>query len=118
MADIKTLLINKLTALFPTYPVYLQGTVSDDASMPDSFFTFFNNSTVDDAFYDNTEHCTIWDFDLNFYSTDPALVNTVLASVVAALKAEGWTIDGVGYDLISDIKTHTGRGVNALYMDR
>lgn len=117
MVDVKLLLINTLDDAFH-YPVIQQGSLSTEDAYPDSFFTFWNNSTTDDAFFDNTETETIWDFDLNFYSTDPVLVNTVLLTAKKLLKSVGFIPDGSGYDVLSDEHTHTGRGINLLYIER
>lgn len=117
MADVKMLFINTLKDAFD-YPVILQGSLSTEDAYPESFFTFWNNTTNDEAFFDNEETQIIWDFDLNFYSTDPNLVNTVLLTAKQALKAVGFIPDGVGYDVLSDEHTHTGRGINLLYLDR
>lgn len=117
MVDVKMLLINTLAAEFP-YPVIQQGSLSTEDAYPSSFFTFFNNSALDDAFFDNTETETIWDFDLNFYSVDPVLVNTILLQAKQKLKAVGFIPDGSGHDVISDEHTHTGRGMNLLYIER
>lgn len=117
MVDVKLLLINTLTEEYG-FPVYLQGSMSDDTSYPDSFFTYWNNITSDSAFYDNTETKTIWDLDLNFYSNNPVLVNTMLLEVKSLLKSKGFIIDGSGYDVISDEVTHTGRGLNLLFIQR
>ena len=116
--DVKLLLINTLNTTFQNYPIYLQGSLSDDDAYPASFFTYWNNSTADSAFYNNTETETIWDFDLNFYSNDPSLVNSVLLTAKAALKAVGFIIDGSGYDVISDEVTHTGRGMNLQFIEQ
>lgn len=117
MTDVKALLINTLKNAFG-YDVILQGSMSDDAEYPDSFFTYFNNETSDNLFFDNSETITIWDFDLNIYSNDPAIVNSVLLEAKALLKAEGFIIDGVGYDVLSDEPTHTGRGINVIYIQK
>ena len=100
------------------YPILLQGALNANDVYPESFFTFFNNDTSSDDFYDNTESVTIWDFDLNFYSTNPTLVNTVLIEAKALHKAQGFIIDGKGYDVLSDEPTHTGRGINLIYIER
>lgn len=118
MTDVKMLLINTLNEIFPNYPVYLQGSLSVDDAYPDSFFTYWNNSTDDDAFFDNEETETIWDFDLNFYSNDPDLVNTVLLQAKPLLKAVGFIPNGSGHDVMSDEATHTGRGMNILFIER
>ena len=117
MVDVKLLLINTLDDAFH-YPVIQPGSLSTEDAYPSSFFTFWNNSTTDDAFFDNTETETIWDFDLNFYSVDPVLVNTVLLQAKQILKAVGFIPDGSGYDVLSDEHTHTGRGINLLYIER
>ena len=113
---VKDLLISTLESF--NYPIYLQGSLSDEDVYPDSFFTFFNNDTSDNAFYDNNESQTIWDFDLNFYSTDPELVNSVLMEAKPLLKAVGFIVDGAGYDVLSDEVTHTGRGINLIYIQK
>lgn len=118
MVDVKLLLINTLNTTFKDYPVYLQGSLSDDDTYPASFFTYWNNDTSDNAFYDNTETETIWDLDLNFYSNDPVRVNSVFQEAKPALKAVGFIVNGSGYDVISDEPTHTGRGINLIYIQR
>lgn len=114
--DVKQLLIDTIASF--NYPVYQQGSLSNDEGYPDSFFTYFNNSTNDDAFFDNNETRTIWDFDLNIYSLDPSVVNNTLAQAKPLLKAAGFIVNGVGYDVLSDEQTHTGRGINILYIER
>ena len=99
------------------YEVYRQGSMSDDEEYPETFFTFWNNDSPDHSHYDNSEYGTAWDFDVNVYSTDPALTYSVLADARIALKAAGWIIPGKGYDVASDEPTHTGRGINALYLE-
>lgn len=117
MVDVKSLLINTLTEQFG-YPIYLQGSLSDDEEYPASFFTYWNNDTTDGGFYDNYETLTVWDLDLNFYSNDPTLVNSVLLEAKTLLKGVGFIPDGSGYDVLSDEVTHTGRGMNLLFVNR
>lgn len=112
----KDLLIKTLEPL--GYPIFQQGSLSEDEPYPESFFTFWNNETNGDEFYDNEEHSYIWDFDLNFYSSDPELVNTKLLEGKALLKKAGFTVTGKGYDVASDEPTHTGRGINILKIER
>lgn len=111
----KDLLIETLDPL--GFPILLQGSMGEDEQYPESFFTFWNNSADGDAFYDNEEHRYIWDFDLNFYSSDPALVNTKLIKAKELLKAQGFIATGKGHDVISDEPTHTGRGIRVLKIE-
>lgn len=115
--DIKDLLISVLEKNF-SCPVKLQGSIAEDEEYPDSFFTFWNNDTLSDDFYNNAETTVIWDFDLNFYSTDPLLVNSALIEAKKKLKETGFIISGHGYDVMSDEPTHTGRGINIKYIEK
>lgn len=112
----KDLLIEALEPL--GYPIILQGTLGENEAYPESFFTFWNNDTEGNEFYDNVEHGYVWDFDLNFYSSDPALVNTKLLNAKTALKAKGFIVSGKGYDVASDEPTHTGRGIHVMIIEK
>lgn len=98
------------------YPVIRQGSLSDDDSYPDHFFTFWNNNSEDHSHYDNSDYGTTWSFDVNFYSIDPEKTYSVLAEAKTALKSNGWIISGKGYDVMSDEPTHTGRGMEAQFL--
>ena len=117
LTDVKQLLLDTLEEQFH-FPVYLQGSLSNDEAYPASFFTFWNNYSDDEAFFDNQETQVIWEFDLNFYSNDPVSVNTVLLQARAALKAVGFIPDGSGHDVMSDEPTHTGRGLTILFIQK
>ena len=100
------------------YPIFRQGSLGADEAYPESFFTFWNNSADGNEFYDNNEHSTIWDFDLNFYSSDPSLIMTKLMDAKKKLKENGFIITGKGHDVRSDEVTHTGRGINVKKIEK
>ena len=83
---------------------------------PDDFFTFWNNESPDHAHYDNTHYGIAWDFDVNFYSNNPSNTYSILEQARGMLQNAGWIIDGRGYDVASDEPSHTGRGMNAKYL--
>lgn len=112
----KDLLIELLESF--KYPVFLQGSMAEDEDYPESFFTFWNNSSPEWHHYDNKPSGFVWDFDVNFYSTDPTLVNSMLEEARTLLKANGFIVSGKGYDLASDEPTHTGRGMNARIIEK
>lgn len=118
IVDVKQLLISTLKSVFNDYPICLQGSMSDNDDYPANFFTYWNNETFDTTFYDNTENQTIWDFDLNFYSSNPVNVNNVLKTAKTALKTAGFIVNGTGHDVISDEPTHTGRGISLIYIQK
>ena len=97
------------------YGVYQQGSMTGE--YPDSFFTFWNNSSDDHHPYDNAPIGWVWNFEVNFYSIDPALVNTILEEVRTLLLQNGFVVVGKGHDVASDEPTHTGRGFTVLYIE-
>lgn len=99
------------------FPVYRQGSLTDDASYPSDFFTFWNNESPNHAHYDNSDFGTAWNFTIYFYSDNPDNTYSILAQAIATLKAAGWIVPGKGYDVPSDEPTHTGRGIEVYYLD-
>ena len=100
------------------YPVFKQGSLSENDPYPDHFFTFWNNTADGDSFYDNDETSIIWDYDLNFYTIDPNLTSSKLMEAKSILKETGFIATGAGYDVESDEPTHTGRGMNVFYRQK
>lgn len=99
------------------FDVYRQGSFSAGDEYPDSFFTFWNNSSSETRFYDNSAMAEEQDFDVNFYSTDPDKTYTVLRNAKQILKENGFIIYDSGHDVGSDKRTHTGRGIGIIYME-
>jgi hypothetical protein len=85
---------------------------------PEAFYTYFNNESYGARYYDDTENAVVWDFDVNAYCANPNTAQTMLLAARDALRAEGFIVGGAGYDIISDEPTHTGRGINASYIER
>lgn len=98
------------------YPVRLQGSFLADEPYPDNFFTFWNDSSDSQAFYDNKENAIVYDYSVNFYSVDSSKVYSVLREVKQKLKAVGFIVSGDGHSIASDEPTHDGRGIDVTYM--
>lgn len=116
MNDVKTNLITLLESF--KYPVFLQGSFSENQKYPDSFFTFWNDSADAGSHYDNDAINFIWEFTIYFYSIDATLTNTVLVSVRNLLKQNGWVVAGKGYDVACDEPTHTGRALDIIFIEK
>ena len=110
------LLISTLEPL--GYPVRQQGSLLPDEKYPDHFFTFWNNTTDGNSFYDNEETAVTWDYSLNFYSSNPDLIGETFLKAKRLLKAAGFIVTGLGHAVMSDEPTHTGRGTTVLYRQK
>ena len=100
------------------FPVILQGSLAANARYPDNFFTFWNNDSSDGTHYDNAAASVLYEYEVNFYSNNPANVYDVLRAAIAKLRAAGFIISGDGYSVASDEPTHDGRGVDVEYLRR
>lgn len=112
--------LNNLYAILAGFglPVYLQGSMTDDEPYPTAFYTYYNNETEGARFYDDGERAIVWDFDVNAYADNPDVAQHMLLQARDALRAAGYLCGGAGYDIISDEPTHTGRGINVIYVER
>lgn len=88
--------------------LFLQGTLNPADAYPESFVTFWTDSTDDNGHFDNATTAIDWSFSVIFYSADAALVNTKPNEIRAALNAAGFIPQGKGNDIMSDEPTHTG----------
>lgn len=98
------------------YPVRLQGSLLPDEEYPESFFTFWNDSSDDNSHYDDETQSVVYEYSVNFYSTDAEKVYTILRAAAIKLKQNGFIISGDGYSVPTDEPTHDGRGMSAMYL--
>ena len=91
--------------------------MSEDMKYPDTFFTFWNTSEAEHSPYDDDTIIVEYNFDVNIYSTDPELAYSLLSDARSLLKTSGWIVMSRGYDVISDEKSHIGRGFNVAYLE-
>lgn len=99
------------------YDVYRQGSLTQENGYPDSFFTFWNNDSPDHSHYDNQSYGTEWNFGVYFYSSDPELTYSVISQARILLKQTGWIVPSKGFDVKSDLSSHTGRGLTVFYLE-
>lgn len=100
------------------YPVFRQGSLTENEEYPDSFFTFWNNDSYDGSHYDNDAINFVWTYTIYFYSIDPSLVNSILVEARRLLKSNRWIVQGKGYDVRSDEITHTGRAIDIIFIEQ
>ena len=112
--EVEDLLIETLATF--GYPVKLQGSLLENEPYPSDFFTFWNDSSNSQAFYDNNENAIIYEYSVNFYSVDSAKVYSVLREAKFKLKQVGFIVSGDGHSVASDESSHDGRGIDITYM--
>lgn len=100
------------------YTAQLQGSLGEGEAYPEAFFTFWNDGTPDGAHYDNDAINFDHEFTVYFYATDPELVAGMMARVREAFRAAGWIVQGKGYDVPTDVTTHTGRAIDLIYIEK
>lgn len=88
--------------------LFLHGTMNPAEAYPQTFVTFWTDSTDDNAHFDNEATAIDWAFSVILYSASPEIVNTKHKEIRAALKAAGFIPQGKGSDAPSDEPTHTG----------
>lgn len=98
-------------------PVYRQGSMSNDATYPPTFITFWNSDSPDHAYYDNDDYGTDWRYQVAVYSSDPSTTYSMISDIRSALKRAKWIVDGKGTDAPSDEETHTGRVIETIKMN-
>lgn len=100
------------------FPVRLQGSLLPDEPYPDHFFTFWNNDSYGQSFYDDNEQSSVYSYQVNFYSIDPERVYSILRDAKKKLIENDFIISGDGHSVASDEPTHDGRGMDVLYLRR
>lgn len=108
-------LIDLLQVICPV--VIRQGSLTDDDDYPDTFITFWNNDEHEHSAYDNDTSNVLFDYDVNVYSSDPNTTYNLLNDARNLLKDNGFKPVSRGYDVASDVNTHTGRGMNVVILD-
>ncbi len=98
--------------------VFLQGTINPHISYPQKFITFFVSNSSFNEFYDNDANKIDWSVSVIFYSSNPAEVLSVPPLIIRALKSQGFIPQNAGFDVISDVQTHTGWAMDFIYPEK
>ena len=88
--------------------IFQQGSLGN-RPYPKNFFTFWNFETPDIKHYDNRPFRCNWGFWIYYYSDNPGTIDDELLKAKKAFEESGWSVDGRGEDVKSDVETHTGR---------
>lgn len=88
-------------------PIFLQGSMSQEAEYPDTFLTYFIPTNDEDIFADNTATHTAYTVQAAVYSNDIDQKDALAEKIKTDMKAEGFLFQ-TGGDVASDVETHTG----------
>lgn len=99
------------------YEAYLQGSFTSTNDYPNHFFTIWNDDTPALSYHDNKEDGCIWYFTINFYSINPSITTDILLKAKDLLISKGWIVSGKGNDIYSDSNKHSGRSIEAKYIE-
>lgn len=98
------------------YKAYRQGSIPENQAYPDTFFTFWNNETIEHSAFDNDTSIITYDYDVNVYSTDISVCVDLLEQARTLLKQNNWIITVISNDMASDEITHVGKGMRVLFL--
>lgn len=112
--EIREKLLNLLSTL--NVPVFLQGSMAKDEPYPDKFITYWENPEGTND-YDNETKFVIYSYNVYIYANDPYTVEQLLHDVRVLLKHNNFIILTRGFDVASDEKTHTGKGIEVGYIN-
>ena len=113
--DSETMLINTLTPL--GYPIMLQGSLAENDSYPDNFFTYWIDDSEDSKHYDNETVRTNDYISLYFYSISPNNAFNSIKEAKKLLKKQGFIVSGNGYSAYSGKDSHVGRAIDLIYSE-
>lgn len=97
-------------------PVYQQGSAPE--TLPDSFYTVWNNSTGDSINADNEAKSYKYEWTLIYYTKN---YSTIFSGIIAAkelLKSKGYISSGVGYDLGGNYKEWAARAIDLIKIEK
>lgn len=95
-----------------------QGSYSEDAEYPPSFFTFWNFDTPEDGFYDNNAHRAVWYWNVYYYTKDASTLYSKMDEFMKSAKDAGFVLDGKAHDVPSDRPDYPGRMITIKYIEQ
>lgn len=102
--------MQKLFGLFDEIgkPYFRQGSLSDEDYKPE-FFTFWNDNTPNDSFYDNHETRYVEHVQVGYYTNDANKIYSGMDEFIEKAKEKGFVLDGRPRDANADKDGYFGR---------
>lgn len=111
-------MFDKLAAVFEEleYPYYRLDAYNDVDNIDNEFFTYWNQDSESQAFYENAGHKIVHRYTVQFLTTNPRSLYTALQQFIAAARAAGFIVSGLGVDARCSSPNHFAREVNVTYV--
>ena len=86
-----------------------QGSVPAD--MPESYITYWNDTSTDNLNVDNKTKQVEYAFTVIYYTKDWETIYSKTEELISLLTSKGYIIDGNGFDIASGIEDYSARCV-------
>lgn len=90
-------------------PYSRQGSYGDDEELPETFYTFWNQSSELDGWYGNKASKRIWEWNIFYYTSNPELIYSGLDDFLNKAKSLGFIIKDSGRDITTGEVGYYGR---------
>ena len=96
--------------------VWQQGNVPTD--MPDSYITYWNDSSTDNLNSDNKTNLIEYQYTLIYYTKEWETLCVIFENIVSLLKSKNYIVDGMGFDIDSGIDEYIARCIEVTKLER
>lgn len=98
-------------------PYSRQGSYAEDEELPTSFFTFWNNKSEFEDYYNNKPTNCDWEWLIFFYTKDASMLYVGLEKFIEKALEKGFFIEGKGSDISCDEPNYSGRYLKVTYQE-
>lgn len=96
-------------------PYSRQGTYEQDEKLPDTFFTFWNDSATEQSYYNNKPIKCVWEWSIFFYTNNPELIYSKVIEFIEVARKYGFETDSKGRDIPTNEPCYYGRYLKIVY---
>ena len=110
----------KLISILETlgYDVILQGSLDSEEEYPSSFFTYWNWENPREQYYDNKHKSVASSFQIQFYTTDMKILDSVVNQAVQLLEENDFMLDEEPINNYSDIPNYKSKTFDVIIEQR
>lgn len=95
-----------------------QGSYAEDEEIPESFYTFWNQSSEFEMHYNNTPYACNWEWLVFYYTKDVSTLYIGLEKFIEKAIEKGFFVEGKGKDISCDEVDYVGRYLKITYQEQ